>query len=366
MARQGVALRAIARRLTEQGVPTPLRRSSEWSYRTVLGILEHPYYTGAASGWRNAHSKPKRSKSRSGRTSTVHIRPEAEQIALPEGTVPALVDAAVFAFVRDRLKVNKARSSRNTRHPEAALFRAGLARCAYCKAVMRVHIYGKNGQARYRCGADCPDASWVPAQWLDSEVWLFRVEPILRERGRLARALEAIRANDPTEADLQSVDRRLAQAERSLADLTLDLNEVQGRHARKAILERMDDLSKQVDALHDERAAIGARRRGWDAAEGRIEEIEHELGRQLVLDLSVLGFGHKRYVLDRLGITVWVWRRDHEPPFEVEAAIPLDAHEQIIRYVDPRPSSVHTHTTVLSASPVSSSARSSSPSRKSA
>jgi hypothetical protein len=49
-------------------------------------------------------------------------RPVDEQIAMPAESVPALVDQETFEIVQERLRLNRERSARNNREPEATRY----------------------------------------------------------------------------------------------------------------------------------------------------------------------------------------------------------------------------------------------------
>ena len=78
---EGGTIRAIAARLTAEGVPTPTG-GDRWSPSTIHTILKQPMYTGEAACWRYGSEKIP------GGGLRIFVRPEAEHIKLPAGTVP--------------------------------------------------------------------------------------------------------------------------------------------------------------------------------------------------------------------------------------------------------------------------------------
>src|SRR5687767_4744632 len=138
----GSPIRAIARHLTDDGIPTP-RGGAAWASTVVHGILRHPSYAGMASAW---------AWRATGETKTIAFD-AASAIPLPADTVPALIDRASWEAVQRRLARNKAASSRNALTPESALLRGGYARCGYCGRSMRVVSRPNRAQAYQCCGA---------------------------------------------------------------------------------------------------------------------------------------------------------------------------------------------------------------------
>ncbi len=120
----GQGLRGIAAALMDEGIPSP-RGAKRWSPATISKMLRNPCFSGDARAmrWKTARVN--------GRT-VIEPRPVEEQIPLPEGTIPRLVDPAAFAAVQERLRYNQSVAVRNNQHPERFLLRAGFVVCGYC------------------------------------------------------------------------------------------------------------------------------------------------------------------------------------------------------------------------------------------
>ncbi len=128
--------RNIARRLSDEGIPSPTGKLA-WTDSTVRLILIDPMYTGRGSAFRYDTKLGKEP----GKYGT-RLRPEEDWLALPEGVVPPIIDEDLFMKVQERLKLNKVESSRNNPHPESAILRCGFIRCGYCGRSLGA---GKNG-----------------------------------------------------------------------------------------------------------------------------------------------------------------------------------------------------------------------------
>src|SRR5207253_1212274 len=92
----GTTLRRLAAELNAEGVPTPSGRGAWGPSSLRRNILARRDYTGEATGWRAVYTRAPGGKPRR------HERPAAEQIALPAGTVPALIDVATFEEAQRR------------------------------------------------------------------------------------------------------------------------------------------------------------------------------------------------------------------------------------------------------------------------
>lgn len=89
---------------------------------TVWIILVTVGYAGEARGLCTRHDRLKGGRARNS------TPPVEEQVALPRGTIPSLVNPAMQAVVRARLDRPRTEATRNHANPEAALWRPPRAR----------------------------------------------------------------------------------------------------------------------------------------------------------------------------------------------------------------------------------------------
>jgi hypothetical protein len=142
----GKPLRRIARELTADGIAKPSGNGLPyWHQTSVHCILTNPAYAGRAAGWRMATTRDRKHEVKK----RYRRRLPDEQIKLPEGTIPPLVDATMFDAVQERLRLNHERSARRNRDPELTLLRGGYIRCGYCGNALITHRSGP--YVRYRC-----------------------------------------------------------------------------------------------------------------------------------------------------------------------------------------------------------------------
>ncbi|ACZ39651.1 recombinase family protein [Sphaerobacter thermophilus] len=312
-AAEGRPLRAIARGLTDDGIPTPTGKPT-WSMTTVSKILKHPHYTGDARAWTW--------QSRNG-----YVRNHEAGLPLPEGTVPPLVDRATFELVQEQFARNQARAARNNRNPEAALLRGGYVRCGYCGRAM--HVHKNSGKPAYRCNGreyrrgSCP-MPVIAAHVLDAAVWE-RVEAILTRPEIVAEELARLQTDDPTAADLAAVDRLLQQVDRQRANLTQAIGLTDDPDAVAALMAELERVAARRRQLEAEREGILHRREAWEAARANLADLMSWCER-VAERLGELTYEQRRLALDALGISVQVYRASDPdyPRYVITAKLPLD------------------------------------------
>lgn len=322
----GRTLRAIARGLTDDGIPTPTGKPA-WVYTVVKKILENPRYAGEGVALRYRSTKVAGHTPSGRQRRLVRLRPENERIPLPEGTIPPLVDATVFAAAAERMRLNAQRSARNNREPEAYLLRGGYVRCGYCGRAMSA-VKLANGQRIYRCAAASETRCYhgISTALLDEAVWR-RVERVLLKPEVIRAEVERAAAEDGTEerlaADLAAVDRELADVDRKLANLTRRMAGEDDDVVAAAIRAELGALAERRRALAADREAALNHHAARLAARERLQHLE-DWCRAVAARLAGFDYAKKRLALDALGVTVTVWRADHDPRYEITAGIPLE------------------------------------------
>jgi len=125
-----LSCRAIARRLTEKGIPTP-QGNKIWQPSVVNNMLRHELYCGVMYFNRREPVRPKqrREQARTGTNPKISrkLRPQDEWIPIP---VPPIIDRATWEQAQDQLKANSKFSPRNNTHHTYLL--RGLIRCGVC------------------------------------------------------------------------------------------------------------------------------------------------------------------------------------------------------------------------------------------
>lgn len=311
----GKTLRSIVTSLTSEGIPTPSGRGKRWEVSTLHHILTNPVYAGRAVAYRTQVER------RQGRTRTI-ILPESEWVTLPASTAPAIITEAEFAAVQARLDWNRATAPRNNATPEATLLRCGIARCGYCgyplsitKRSGRTHMYRCHPIGRERNG--CPSFG-IMAPILDMAVWR-RVEDVLTEPAVIA-AEVARRANvDPYKDDLASLERRLMTVANQQARLAKAVAALDDEEAAAPLLIELQNLASEAKILVAEQATLRLQASEHEANNHRLADLAMWCGR-VAGNLPTLTYQEKRMVLDALGVSVKVYRADHDPRWEITMA----------------------------------------------
>ncbi len=252
LALSGYPIRAIARRLTELGIPTR-KGKPYWQPGTVGQILENEAYTGIAKAfqWKRDHKKGKNGYS-------VH-RPEEEHILLPDGTIPRIIDPDVFAKVAEKLASNKEEAARNNKWPKDVLLRAGHVHCGICGAALRVkNVQGGHPNAKRRNLYQCDRAIGVAkhavqisAKSLDAAAWEFAMQYILDPMLVRAKITE-LRAQANVQIDMESVEAVIARIKKKLKNLyTLaqDATDDETLDSLKALMHDLERQKHEVEGL---------------------------------------------------------------------------------------------------------------------
>lgn len=141
-----VSLEEIARRLNEQGTPSP--QGKHWNGSTVRRILRHPAYKGTA--FYNRHQtdysglgQPRRQGQGRLRFPRYNLRPVEDWIEIE---VPTLVDEDTWQAAQERLEMNTRFAQRNSRR--TYLLR-GLLVCDICHYTLQGRT--QNGTGYYYC-----------------------------------------------------------------------------------------------------------------------------------------------------------------------------------------------------------------------
>jgi site-specific DNA recombinase len=247
------------------------------------------------------------------RTRRVRL-PQDEWTRLPDGTIPAIVSRDLFEAVQARLAINKARSPRRTLDREAYLLRGGFVHCGYCGYTMSVHR--KLRSTAYECvkrsrATGLCSQHGISTRILDEAVWS-RVERFLTRPDIVATELERLQSDDPTQADLDAIERGISEASRKIGNLTRALAMFDDPEAAAPLVAEVEALRSQQRSLEVECVAVLARRAGWEEGQRRLADLQRWC-RHVSTRLGELTYEQKRLALEALGVEIKVWKTDHEP-----------------------------------------------------
>lgn len=197
----GISIEEICRRLNAERVPPPSagkyqRRQdgAQWRRSQVRRILRFEGYSGVAYAWRYQYDAERK---------RAVDRPREEWIALPDGTLPAIVDRALWDRVQVRLDTNRGQWKRNQDKVNQYLLR-GLIDCAVCG---RPCYSESSYQWRYyRCSArrvaTACGARMVPADLVEADVWE-TVTAFIRNPAQVQAARASMEQADDGDLDAQ-------------------------------------------------------------------------------------------------------------------------------------------------------------------
>jgi site-specific DNA recombinase len=227
IAKDRLPVRAVVRRLNEQGVPPPSAgkmdfrdplRTPRWGKSQIVRLLEHPGYKGEAVAWRwKGPAKPGGNATR---------RPAADWIRLPDGVTPPLVSPEVWQAAHDALRAHRGETTRNAARPY--LLR-GHIWCSVCgKRMQPMMENGTTTHPRgiYRCSSrDTASGACggkrIPAEKVEAWAWE-RVAASLRQPDAIAAEVRRRQDEGPDPilaSDLETARRQYAQCERAQAKL---------------------------------------------------------------------------------------------------------------------------------------------------
>lgn len=194
---EGLSLRAVARRLNEQGLRTI--RGKPWRGSNLHQILRNHQYTGTGYAHRVEavlpRQKPLETVYRKYAKTGKRERPREQWLPF---SCPAIVSEELFELARQRLETNRHLAARHTKHDY--LLR-GLVECGHCHRRMQAHTrtaryvctYTRRQAAAETTGACCENRARPSIRELDALVWdeaakLIRKPSLLRRQYRQLQA----------------------------------------------------------------------------------------------------------------------------------------------------------------------------------
>lgn len=255
----GDSIRAVARYLNRAGsLPPSIGKrvyrdghTPRWGKSTVTRILREPAYKGEAIAWRWQSKKV-------GGRQLILVRPQSENIRLPEGTVPAIVSSSTWE------KAQSLNGGANTRNQVREYLLRGRIQCECGQAM---YSETSKGRRYYRCSSRDKSAGWcgarsIPADFADSFAFetlhKYIREPRLLEAGLnsttdkshiaglKAERVRIERALEKNVIELQKIVRRFRTVESESLSKALD-QEVKSIETEQARLrEKLEQVSEQI------------------------------------------------------------------------------------------------------------------------
>jgi putative FmdB family regulatory protein len=342
---RGQTIRGIATLLTAEGVPTPTMSMARagvryrkgmtvttWRPSTLHKILTTRSYTGKHEGNVTLREAVQVPDPVTGEPRTISRRvprswESGERVTYGADVCPPIISEELFEEVRTKLHENKERSPRNTKHPDKALLRAGIAVCGYCGRPLVASWRKKGEYYRYICQArhalkdtcPAPREFSVDACELDKLVW-DRFVTTITSPEMMNKLYEAYSANidkfsggiDNTLAGLESALAEAQSQEASYLDAVGSLPV--GHSLRVEYLKRAEDAHEKVlsrtaarDEVHARHLAAAQQRSAFRS----IMEAASAPG--LAEYMNRVTPESKRQVLYSASVRVQVWGKEHDP-----------------------------------------------------
>ena len=156
---------------------------------------------------------------------------------------------------------------------------------------------------------------------LDAATWA-KVEAVLTNPEIIAAELARQRTADPTAADVEAVERRLAEVQRKQHNLVRRLADVDDDDIAAVVKAELETMAAHGRQLTAERDTLTRAREGWRLAQDRLTDLEAWC-RTVATNVTELSYQEKRLALEALGVKVRLWPCSQNPRFEITMDIDI-------------------------------------------
>jgi site-specific DNA recombinase len=329
---KGMALRAIAGELTNEGIPLPADvwyHKDEgvlrpWNSTTIARIVDNPIYTGEYVAFRKKQVHRREHDTLTGDVRTIKgfkLREEDDptRIIIPN-FAPEIVSRDVVLAAQKQLEANKQESARSNKYPEATLLRGGFAICGVCGGTMaQSRSRPKSGlYFFYRCsdsmqvGSTC--SCRISAPKVDLIVWegikyvFEHLEEYEQELEK--RIVNKSQFNDALEAAQKKLER-LEQRRDTIKRALMKLADPDTVDEFTAQLNEVDAERKQVEKDVAEVAGEDQERLQRLKVTWHIVAAHKEM-------LDRMPYAGRRMLLRIMGIKVNIFPYEHTPRFTIQ------------------------------------------------
>ena len=180
----------------------------------------------------------------------------------------------------------------------------------------------------YRCHPVIRDRQGCPsfgvmAPILDAAVWE-RVEAVLLDPDIIAAEVARRAATNTLQDDLNAIDRRLKSVDDQRKRLAKAIALLDDEDASAPLLAELEALANSAKTLRAERQLIERRAEDEAETQRRLTDLSDWCER-VAGNLPTLAYEDKRMVLEALGVSVRVFKADHDPRWEITMApLPVD------------------------------------------
>ena len=294
LAAEGYGHHSIVRKLHQEGALTPAGQPFQKSQ--IARILSDPAYKGDAYAFRYASTGKAKAR-------RVKIRPDAEHVLLPPGTIPPIVPAEIWDAAQSRKLTNGGETTRNERKPY--LLR-GLIFCLACGRKMtpdtekqiRVYRCASRYATTGRCGG-----KRVRADTVEGTAW-DAASQILGDSQALTLAQDLPDEGPRTSAREAELKRRIARIEAQQARLVNNLADLDAPDLIAIARRKLESLSKDRQKLKTELSRIEQSSAEEDARAAALAEVLAFAAYLGSLADREVSFENRRKFLELLGLSV--------------------------------------------------------------
>ncbi len=322
---QGMKGKNIAQFLKQKHIPTG--KEASWTPSTIGRMLDDESVLGKAAAFVT------RTVREAGHKRQLIKVPREEWVYLPEGTVPPILvtedgrpDLALFERVQKRLEGNQKFAVRNSKDPYSCLLRGGLIKCGYCGGNMQPD--NSHHRKYYSCRTKmlldgrCRVRNMIPAHLVDEQAWSVAVE-IIRNPSEVDRRIEALKQADPNAERREYIAGELAKIKAKQSRLRDRLeDEDMDDDTYADVKRRLRELADQKRAYESELAIEINVHEEWKKTQDQLRHF-HKRCQEMREKLDDPNYDpdskFKREALEFFGITVWVWKADHNPRIEIQS-----------------------------------------------
>ncbi len=342
LAISGMPMRAIARQLQNDGIPTvsrynlsqgynPPHIGTVWNVSIIYKILSNRAYIGQHRGWHIKRFQKEVIHPITGENYTItsigeRDADDPEVIYFDEQVCPAIVSLEEFEAAHALLQYNKSHAPRNIHDSSKILLRGGFLHCGYCGGTIWSLWHTKDGDYRYHCSyAKQRSAKCIGRDWshrikeIDDLVWEWIIDQ-LSHPDAIRLQVEAWQKSqledvEQTQDDAEAMQAMLADATRKRDKYLLAIGDADD-DIRPQLIELAKAEARTIKGVE----ARMAERSQFIADVQRSVHVSQEIidhGAKIVSSLQGADIDDKRKILYIFGVNIRLWDRDHDPLMEI-------------------------------------------------
>jgi hypothetical protein len=315
---------ALMHMLNAEGIPSPKPQPGKlnlWSVRTIGRIARNDAYTGRAWAFKS-HSTYE-----AGKRIRHKNRPETERVALPEGTIPRIIDDETFRKADERLVRNRKEAVRRNPYPEGFLLRGGFAKCSHCGGTMETNYVGDREPRYYRCipaqrrKHGCQTHS-IRAQELDRDVWEW-IKLLLENPSYIEQHAQKQAESDHSAEQLDSIELTLAELAQRAANVATIAALTTQPSAQAELALQLDSLAEQTDRLKKRQEEMLEIKAAHERVTAMLNSLSDVVETRWA-EIENMTYAEKRDVLAELGVKVTVFPPDAPQRWIIDMNFDLD------------------------------------------